>query len=196
MGLKRTITRDPNCPPTATAITAPSMRRRRISVTRCMAVGLVASIAVVLHHIIAVLAYVLMKPDQYNQVMGIAKASSQIRALPKDSSETLLEELTSFVEIHVETDNPETDKWAPLVSLNFTDCQITAEHLKVIAPLRKLQELKLNGTPVGDADLEPLKAYNFLKILDLSGTDVTRSGIEAIRQSLPETKIIYEPKQK
>ncbi|MEJ7591468.1 MAG: hypothetical protein WKF77_07955 [Planctomycetaceae bacterium] len=80
--------------------------------------------------------------------------------------------------------------------MNFTDCQITETHLKAIASLRKLQELKLSGTQIGDADLEPLKTYNFVKILDLSGTNVTPSGIEAIRRSLPEAKIIYEPKQK
>jgi len=133
----------------------------------------------------------------YREILGEPKECGiYMRALPKDSSEIILEELTSFLEIHVETDNPETEKWAPLVSLNFTDFQITETHLKAIAPLRKLQELKLNGTPIGDAELEPLKAYNFLKILDLSGTNVTPSGLEAIRQSLPETKIIYETKQK
>jgi hypothetical protein len=38
------------------------------------------------------------------------------------------------VEVHVEVDTPESETWAPLVSLNFTDCQISGEHLKVIAP--------------------------------------------------------------
>lgn len=133
----------------------------------------------------------------YREIFGEPKEGGIYkRALPKDSSEIILEHLTDFVKFNLEAEDPETEKWAPLVSLNFTDCQITAEHLKVIAPLRKLRELKLNGTPVGDADLEPLKAYNFLKILDLSGTNVTPSGLEAIRQSLPETKFIYEPKQK
>ena len=135
--------------------------------------------------------------DVYHEILGEPKEGGIYkRALPKDGSETILEHLTDFVEIHVETDNPETEKWAPLVSLNFTDCQISEAHLKVIAPLRTLQELKLNRTPIGDAELEHLKTYEFLKVLDLSGTNVTLSGVEALRQSLPRTRVIYEAKQK
>ncbi|MCA9033109.1 MAG: hypothetical protein KDA66_19980, partial [Planctomycetaceae bacterium] len=133
----------------------------------------------------------------YREILGEPKEGGIYkRVLPNDSSETILEHLTEFVEIHVETEDPETDKWAPLVSLNFTDCQISETHLKVIAPLRKLQELRLNGTPIGDAELEILKTYDFLKILDLTDTNVTPNGVEAIRQSLPSTKVIYEARQK
>lgn len=80
-------------------------------------------------------------------------------------------------------------------ALHFTDCRISEAHLKVIAPLRKLQELKFSGTPIGDAELEQLKTYDLLKVLDLSGTNVTPNGIETIRESLPETKVIYKAKQ-
>lgn len=129
----------------------------------------------------------------YREIFGEPKEGGiYLRSLPKDDSETHLEHLKDFVEGFIETDNPETEKWAPLVSLNLTECQISGAHLKVISPLRKLQELHLNGTPVGDAELEILKAYDFLKVLDLSGTNVTPSGVESLRQSLPDTKVIYQ----
>ncbi len=64
------------------------------------------------------------------------------------------------------------------LDIGHTAC--TAEVLKVLAPLRQLEDLSLSGLPVGDAQLGQLASHPNLKMLSLQETQVTGPGLGAL----------------
>lgn len=128
----------------------------------------------------------------YREIFGDPKEGGiYLRASPELASDELLQELNDYVELDLAGDQ-ESKKFAPLVSMNFTNCQFTGIHLAAIKPLVELQELRLNGTSINDDDLGLLEAQTALKILDLSRTKVTEMGVTRFMETHPETKVIHD----
>ena len=67
-----------------------------------------------------------------------------------------------------------------------------AEFPPEIGKLTKLTELYLTGNPITDADLEHLKSLKSLRTLDMSRTKVTKEGVEALKQALPNCAIVSD----
>jgi hypothetical protein len=57
--------------------------------------------------------------------------------------------------------------------------------------LRQLISLDLSETWISDAGLKHLRAIGSLEVLDLSETEATPQGVEALRDSLPGCVITY-----
>lgn len=62
--------------------------------------------------------------------------------------------------------------------------------LALLAELRGLKRLSLEGLPVTDNDLMHLKSLAELQRLDLSYTEVTADGVARLQQALPNCKIV------
>jgi Leucine-rich repeat (LRR) protein len=58
-----------------------------------------------------------------------------------------------------------------------------------IGKLTKLTELQIGKNPLTDTDLEYLKSLKSLKRLDVRYTKVTKAGVEAFRQALPNCEV-------
>jgi serine/threonine protein kinase/Leucine-rich repeat (LRR) protein len=63
------------------------------------------------------------------------------------------------------------------------------EYFKQINELKTLERLSLAGTGITDADLPALYGLSGLKELDLTGTQVTMPGLDALQKALPGCKI-------
>ena len=65
------------------------------------------------------------------------------------------------------------------------------EALAPLKRLRNLEELNLKlCTGISDPAVNTLRTMNHLKRLHIGGTSITPNGIEALKKSLKETKII------
>lgn len=63
--------------------------------------------------------------------------------------------------------------------------------LQHVAGLSKLRRLNLNNTRITDGGLNYLRGLALLERLDLSGTRVTPDGVDKLKQSLPNTQVLY-----
>ena len=128
----------------------------------------------------------------YGDIFGDQKEGEiYLRASPEMASDELLREIKDYVEPEL-TDDQQSKKFAPLVSINLTNCQITGTHLAAIKPLVELQELRLSGTSINDDDLGHLDSQTALKVLDLSGTNVTEAGVTRFLSTHPKTKVVHD----
>ncbi|MFT5525293.1 MAG: hypothetical protein ACI9HK_003260 [Pirellulaceae bacterium] len=58
-----------------------------------------------------------------------------------------------------------------------------------IGNLTKLKAMELTNDPITDTDLEIMKSLKNLERLHLSGTQVTKEGVESLQKSIPNCKI-------
>ena len=76
---------------------------------------------------------------------------------------------------------------------NLTDLDLSFNKLTMLAPeigkLTKLSWLTLVDNPITDADLEHLKSLKRLEKLDIRETKVTKVGVAALKQALPNCKV-------
>jgi len=74
--------------------------------------------------------------------------------------------------------------------LDLKDTAITDSGLANLPKMDSIRWINLFGTAITDAGLEHLVRYEFtLEEVFLTGTDVTAEGVEALRESLPDTTI-------
>lgn len=74
-----------------------------------------------------------------------------------------------------------------LRELVLARCELTDEHLAVIAECHQLRYLSLEMNPaITDAGLSHLESLHALQELYMKGTGVTPAGMDRIRQALPE----------
>jgi hypothetical protein len=74
------------------------------------------------------------------------------------------------------------------LDLGFTN-PIRGPGLVHLKGLRDLRTLSLRNSPVTDDAVDPLSTMNWIRDLDLSGTEITRAGLDRLRQALPTTRI-------
>ena len=68
--------------------------------------------------------------------------------------------------------------------------QVQGDWLEELAPLKgSLEELRLDGTGVGNAGLGHLQGFTGLNYLGLWKTKVTQLGVQAVRRWLPKTRV-------
>lgn len=73
-----------------------------------------------------------------------------------------------------------------LVILHLDSTQVNATGWQIVANLKKLRELTLNGTQISDADLLKLHTLKNLRLIELSGCEnVTPAGISKLKHALP-----------
>ena len=77
-----------------------------------------------------------------------------------------------------------------LVELHLSNSSISDQGLKYLAKFPKLRWLVLNNTNLTDAGTAHLTNLPNLQELNLRGTAITVDGIERIRKSLPNTKVL------
>ena len=65
------------------------------------------------------------------------------------------------------------------------------EHLAALAALPKLTHLDLQDAAITDAGLRQLAKFPSLKMLQLTGTQLSREALKSLRQSLLGTRIVY-----
>ncbi len=74
--------------------------------------------------------------------------------------------------------------------ISITDRPVTMEEWKIIAAAAELQELRLDGSDVSDADLTQLADHQQLRKLYLMNTGVTPKGLAAIK-GLKDLRNLY-----
>lgn len=67
--------------------------------------------------------------------------------------------------------------------------KIGKDHLAALIPI-VINELYLSRTTIGDDSLAHFEAMRHLRVLDLSHTNVSRDGIQRLKDALPEAEII------
>jgi internalin A len=78
--------------------------------------------------------------------------------------------------------------------LKLAYSQITAEGLRILASLGKVEKLAVNGCPrVDDTALAELAKWKSLKYLDVQETKVTEPGVTVLRKARPEMSILSGP---
>ena len=82
------------------------------------------------------------------------------------------------------------DSEGNLLRLGLDSLPVTNDALPVIAKQTWLRALYLFDTKISDAGLKQLAGLKELKILMLTGSPVTRSGMDQLQMSLPECLII------
>jgi len=80
---------------------------------------------------------------------------------------------------------------ALFIGLRDDPSKLGLDHL---GQLKNLKCLGIGGSEVGDADIGPLLELKNLKVLYLGDTPVTKTGLAALRKSLPDCKILTESK--
>lgn len=83
-----------------------------------------------------------------------------------------------------------------LTTVRLAGTALTDAGLDHLKQLPKLKELVLSDTGVTDVGLSKLADCKTLRTLAVSGTRVTEAGTSALRQSLPQLKIITETVQR
>lgn len=68
--------------------------------------------------------------------------------------------------------------------------ELIHDGLAELKHLRGLRTLRLEGLEVSDADLEQLATLKSLRLLYLSWTNVTETGIARIKRALPECRVV------
>ena len=66
--------------------------------------------------------------------------------------------------------------------------------LQDVAQLHQLQWLHLGRNRISDEGLRHLAELRKLTELTVTRTEVTRAGVERLQESLPQTRIIVEPR--
>ena len=82
------------------------------------------------------------------------------------------------------------DSEGNLLRLGLDSLPVTNDALPVIAKHTQLRALYLFDTKISDGGLKQLTSLKELKILMLTGSPVTRSGIDPLQISLPECLIV------
>ena len=82
------------------------------------------------------------------------------------------------------------DSEGNLLRLGLDSLPVTNDALPVIAKQTRLRALYLFDTKISDAGLKQLAGLKELKILMLTGSPVTSSGIDQLQMSLPDCVII------
>ena len=82
------------------------------------------------------------------------------------------------------------DSEGNLLRLGLDRLPVTNDALPVIAKQTRLRALYLFDTKISDAGLKQLAGLKELKILMLTGSPVTSSGIDQLQMSLPDCVII------
>jgi len=82
------------------------------------------------------------------------------------------------------------DSEGNLLRLGLDRLPATDDALPVIAKQTRLRALYLFDTKISDAGLKQLASLKELKILMLTGSPVTRSGVDQLQMSLPNCVII------
>jgi hypothetical protein len=82
------------------------------------------------------------------------------------------------------------DSEGNLLRLGLDSLPVTNDALPVIAKQTRLRALYLFDTNISDAGLKQLAGLKELKILMLTGSPVTRSGMDQLQMSLPNCVII------
>lgn len=74
---------------------------------------------------------------------------------------------------------------------------VTSHLLGQLQSMRWMRELSLAGTGLGDGELATLALFSFLQRLDLSGTLVSKDGLQALRAALPGCEVVAgtQPRQ-
>ncbi|HEV3344591.1 MAG TPA: hypothetical protein VG125_29715 [Pirellulales bacterium] len=62
--------------------------------------------------------------------------------------------------------------------------------LALLARIRGLRRLSLEGLPIGDSDLAWVKPLSGLRELNLRYTEVTNAGVAGLRQAIPNCSVI------
>ena len=82
------------------------------------------------------------------------------------------------------------DSEGNLLRLGLDSLPVTNDALPIIAKQTRLRALYLFDTKISEAGLKQLAGLKELKILMLTGSPVTRSGMDQLQMSLPECLII------
>jgi len=82
------------------------------------------------------------------------------------------------------------DSEGNLLRLGLDSLPVTNDALAVIAKQTRLRALYLFDTKISDAGLKQLAGLKELKILMLTGSSVTQSGVDPLQMSLPDCLII------
>ena len=77
-----------------------------------------------------------------------------------------------------------------LLRLGLDSLPVTDDALPIIAKQTRIRALYLFDTKISDVGLKQLAGMKELSILMLTGTPVTRSGVDQLQMSLPECLII------
>jgi hypothetical protein len=77
-----------------------------------------------------------------------------------------------------------------VVVLDLSSQSVTAEQLRQLAPLVKVEELRLGGAKLTDGELTPLQTLSELRLVDLSDTKVGDAGLKELA-ALPKLKSLY-----
>ena len=101
------------------------------------------------------------------------------------------DEELDLVDIQLTTLPPEIGKLTKLTWLHLDGNQLTTLPPE-IGKLTKLVVLYLDRNPITDTDLEHLKSMKRLKELHLNGTKVTKQGVAALKQALPNCAIVSD----
>jgi hypothetical protein len=80
-----------------------------------------------------------------------------------------------------------------LKRLRLDYCELTIEHMNVIAELAELEELSLYSNPLDDKAIQPLKRLRRLRMINLDGTNVSDEEFEKIRGDWIQRPITFFP---
>ena len=88
-------------------------------------------------------------------------------------------------------------KMAKLRRLNLWQCaRIDDKAAPFLLQLKNLEELDLGDTAISDAILDQLQKHARLKVLAVSGTNVTAEGLDRFRRARPDCRLLWSPKFK
>lgn len=79
-----------------------------------------------------------------------------------------------------------------LENMVFFESKVPRGEIQSLRRLNHLVELSLHSSPLPSGCAEELVALVNLRFLDLTGTKLTRSEVDQIRSSLPNTKIVVD----
>jgi len=81
-----------------------------------------------------------------------------------------------------------------LRTLKLAYSRITADGLRLLSPLDKVEKLELNGCGLlDDRALDELAKWKSLKYLDVQATNVTADGVTKLQRARPEMSILSNP---
>jgi hypothetical protein len=76
--------------------------------------------------------------------------------------------------------------------LNLSETSVSRKGLETLRVLPALRTLWLNQTPLDDSDVPTLEQVKSLLEIHLTGTRVTRSGINRLRDAKPRRRVIVD----
>ncbi|UUO06723.1 hypothetical protein M4951_00055 [Blastopirellula sp. J2-11] len=77
------------------------------------------------------------------------------------------------------------------VDFSTSGAAIADEHLALLDAAQKLEELDLSETSVTDAGVERLVAHKALKLLTLSGSQVSGDAVKLLRKRMIGCRIVF-----